>query len=73
MEAHLRANVVELKTEKPKKLLLTIDESCESGNFSRATFYKLVHQGQIKIVKIGRASRVRPADLEALIDRLAAR
>ncbi len=69
----MRSNVVEVQSEKPKKLLLDIAVACEVLDCSRAKFYDLVRRGEIKLVKLGRASRVRPADLEALVDRLAAR
>ena len=69
----MRTNVVEVQSEKPKRLLLDIPDACEVLDCSRAKFYDLVRRGEIKLVKLGRASRVRPADLEALVDRLAAR
>jgi excisionase family DNA binding protein len=69
----MRTNAIDSKAEKPKRLLLDIPDACEVLDCSRAKFYDLVRRGDIKLVKLGRASRVRPADLEALVDRLASR
>jgi excisionase family DNA binding protein len=69
----MRANTVELKPEQPKKLLLDIVEVCEMLGCSRALVYNLIRRGELRSVKLGRATRFRPADLEALIDRLASR
>ncbi|MCA3637039.1 MAG: helix-turn-helix domain-containing protein [Methylobacterium sp.] len=69
----MRTNIVDLKTEQPKKLLLDIVEVCEMLGCSRALVYNLIRRGELRSVKLGRATRFRPADLEALIDRLASR
>jgi excisionase family DNA binding protein len=69
----MRANAVELKTEQPKKLLLDIVEVCEMLGCSRALVYTLLRRGELRSVKLGRATRFRPADVEGLVDRLAAR
>lgn len=69
----MRKNVVEVQSEKPKKLLLGIPDACDALNCSPAKFYDLVRRGEIKLVKLGRASRVRPSDLEDLVERLASR
>ncbi len=68
----MRANSVDVKTDRPKKLLIDIGEVCETLGCSRALVYNLIRRGELRSVKLGRATRFRPADLEALIDRLAA-
>lgn len=53
--------------------LLTLAETCERLSLSRGTVYALIRRGELPSLKIGRAHRVREADLDALIaDRLAA-
>lgn len=73
MGAHVRTNVVELKAEQPKKLLLDIAEVCGALGCSRALVYTLIRKGDLRPIKLGRATRFRPADVEGLVDRLAAR
>ncbi len=47
--------------------LLRIEDIAERLAVSRSMAWKLVAYGQIPSVRIGRAVRVRPADLEAYI------
>lgn len=49
--------------------LLTINEATEYG-FSRSSIYRLAEQGELHILKIGRASRIAESDLIAFIERL---
>ena len=49
--------------------LLRIEEVADHLAVSRSMAWKLVAYGQLRSVKIGRAVRVRPADLEAYIER----
>jgi excisionase family DNA binding protein len=45
--------------EEPQaKLLATIDEAANLLNIRRTLFYKLVREGEIPTIKIGRARRV---------------
>ena len=52
-------------------ILLTAREAAQTLNISRAMFYKLVSEGRIKKIKIGKgpsgAVRFRPIDLEAFV------
>jgi excisionase family DNA binding protein len=48
--------------------LLRIDDVADRLAVSRSMAWKLVTYGQIRSVRIGRAVRVRPADLEAYIE-----
>jgi excisionase family DNA binding protein len=54
-------------SELPEKLLKAI-EVAETLNVSRAYAYRLMQQGKIRTVIIGRARRVRPEDLTLFIE-----
>lgn len=47
--------------------LLRLDEVADRLAISRSMAWKLVAYGQLRSVRIGRALRIRPADLEAYI------
>ncbi len=47
--------------------LLRLDEVADRLSISKSMAWKLIAYGQIPSVRIGRAVRVRPADLEAYI------
>ncbi len=47
--------------------LLTVGEAARRLHISRSFVYELVHRGLLPIVRIGRALRFRPEDVEALI------
>lgn len=49
--------------------LLDIQEVARILNVSRSMVYKLIEQGHLPSVKIGSAIRVRPASLDAFIDK----
>lgn len=60
-------------TATEEKRLLTLDDVCDRLQVSDATIRRLVRDGDLKVVRIGRAVRVRPEDLDAFIqDRLTA-
>ena len=44
--------------------LITIEGFCDRFAVSRSTVYRLVENGDISLVKIGRASRIRLEDAE---------
>jgi excisionase family DNA binding protein len=46
------------KEEPQAKLLATIDEAARLLNIRRTLFYKLVREGEIPTIKVGRARRV---------------
>ena len=52
----------------PKRLLKASDVA-RILNISRALSYRLLQQGEIPVVRINRAVRVRPADLESFIQK----
>lgn len=47
--------------------LLTVEEAAERLRLSRGFLYQLIRRGEIPTVKIGKARRIRPADLERFI------
>ncbi len=49
------------------KILLTGDDVADILKVSRSFAYKLMRQGEIRVVRLGRAVRVRPEDLDAFI------
>jgi len=50
--------------------LLTIPQVLHHLGVCRATFYKIVKGGDLAIVKLGGASRVRATDLQQYVDQL---
>ncbi len=53
-----------------EKMLLTTKEACEYLNISRATLYKLIREGKLKPLKIGRSTRFDRRDLDRFIESL---
>lgn len=53
------------------KQLMTVSEVCQNTSLSRSLVYRLIAGGQLKIVKFGRATRIRPEDLQACIEKMA--
>ena len=51
--------------------LLRLEDIADRLAISRSMAWKLLATGELKAVRIGRAVRVRPADLEAYIERAA--
>jgi excisionase family DNA binding protein len=49
--------------------LLRLDEVAQRLSISKSMAWKLVAYGQLRSVKIGRAVRVRPADIEEYLAR----
>jgi len=49
--------------------LLTVPEACEHLRVCRATLYKLARRGDLPLVRLGAATRIRREDLNALIAR----
>ncbi len=52
------------------ELLLRVSAAARMLGIGRTTFYKLIEAGDIRVVRIGRAVRVPPAELHAFVDRL---
>ena len=55
-----------MASDRPEKLLKAVDVA-EILNISRALSYQLLQNGDIPTVRINRAVRVRPIDLEGYI------
>jgi excisionase family DNA binding protein len=51
--------------------LLRIQQVSETLSVSSSMAFKLVATGQLRSIRIGRAIRIRPADLEAYIEQAA--
>ncbi len=48
---------------------LLVSDVCKRLNVSAPTCYRLMNSGQLAYVVVGRGRRVRPADLEAMIEK----
>ncbi|MGD0084148.1 MAG: helix-turn-helix domain-containing protein [Acidimicrobiales bacterium] len=56
-----------MSTHGESRLLLTIDETCECLHVSRPIVYRLIHEGALRSIVIGRARRVPVLAVEAYI------
>jgi excisionase family DNA binding protein len=54
----------------PPRLLLTIEEAADRIGICRSNMFKLIREGDVKSVKVGRLRRITPAALEDFIRRL---
>lgn len=52
-----------------KEQLLRVAEVATALNISRALAYRLLRSGEIPVVRISRAVRVKPSDLRAYVQR----
>ena len=52
-----------------ERMLNTIPQAALVLSLGRATVYELIRANELRVVKIGRASRITTADLEAFIER----
>jgi excisionase family DNA binding protein len=52
-------------------ILLTVEEAAHELRVCRATVYALLQAGDLPSVQLGRSRRIRRADLEAYVNRLA--
>ncbi len=58
------------QTEGPPRLLLTVEEAAERIGICRSNMFRLIRQGDVESVKVGRLRRVTPAALEDFVGRL---
>jgi len=56
--------------DRSPRLLLTVEEAAERIGICRSSMFKLIQQGDVRSVKVGRLRRVTPAALEDFITRL---
>jgi excisionase family DNA binding protein len=54
------------------RLLLTVEEAADRVGICRSNMFKLIRQGDVQSVKVGRLRRVTPAALEEFVRRLGA-
>ena len=59
-----------LPGDRPLRLLLTVEEAAERIGICRAYMFKLIREGNVRSVKVGRLRRVTPAALEDFVARL---
>jgi excisionase family DNA binding protein len=58
--------------ERSPRLLLTVEEAADRIGICRSNMFKLIRQGEVRSVKVGRLRRVTPAALEDYVRRLSA-
>jgi excisionase family DNA binding protein len=56
--------------ESARVISVKIPEAVRITGISRSRLYELIRNGDLEIVKIGRATLIKTASLEALIERL---
>ena len=56
---------------RPPRLLLTVEEAADRIGICRSNMFKLIRQGDVKSVKVGRLRRITPAALEDFVQKLA--
>ncbi len=56
--------------DRPPRLLLTVEEAADRIGICRSNMFKLIRQGDVRSVKVGRLRRVTPAALEDFVARL---
>ncbi len=52
------------------RLLLTVEEAADRIGICRCNMFKLIRQGDVKSVKVGRLRRITPAALEDFVQQL---
>ena len=57
-------------SERTPRLLLTVEEAADRIGICRSSMFKLIRQGNVKSVKVGRLRRVTPAALEDFVHQL---
>jgi excisionase family DNA binding protein len=56
--------------ERIPRLLLTVEEAADRIGICRSNMFKLIRQGDVKSVRVGRLRRVTPAALEDFVRQL---
>lgn len=67
-QTHLTASAPDPRC--PSQKLLTVPQVLEQLGVCRATFYEIVKRGDLTVVKLGGATRVRLTDLQRYVDNL---
>jgi excisionase family DNA binding protein len=60
------------RAEMPR-LLLTVEEAAQRIGICRSNMFKLIREGEVRSVKVGRLRRVTPAALEDFVRQLTAK
>jgi excisionase family DNA binding protein len=58
------------ESRKPPRLLLTVEEAADRIGICRSNMFKLIRQGDVESVKVGRLRRITPAALEDFVQKL---
>jgi excisionase family DNA binding protein len=58
------------EVERTPRLLLTVEEAANRIGVCRSNMFKLIRQGDVKSVKVGRLRRVTPAALDDFVRQL---
>jgi excisionase family DNA binding protein len=58
--------------ERIPRLLLTVEEAADRIGICRSNMFKLIRQGDVQSVRVGRLRRVTPAALEDFVRQLSA-
>lgn len=66
MTTHLDAPEYEPRRLAP---LLTVNETAHTLGVARSTVFRLVRQGDLRSVRVGKRQRFQPSDLEAYLNR----
>jgi excisionase family DNA binding protein len=66
-------NDLHQQAKRSPRLLLTVEEAAECIGICRSNMFKLIRQGEVESVQIGRLRRVTPAALEDYVRRLSMR
>lgn len=67
------AKIHEREESLPAEPLLTVQDVMRWLHMSRSTVYQLIRRGELRAVHIGSAVRFQPRDVQAYLDRRAAR
>lgn len=57
------------KTINRRERLLTVPQAAEQCQLSVRQMWRHIKEGRLKVVRLGRAVRIRPGDLERFIER----
>ena len=52
------------------RMLISVDEFCESTHVGKTTFYGLVKRGDIRVLKVGRRTLIEFSEIAAFLARL---
>jgi excisionase family DNA binding protein len=58
-----------MKVAQQREPLLTVPEAAQRCRLSERQMWRHIKEGRLAVVRLGRAVRIRPGDLERFIDR----